>query len=1222
MSLSFNPIKSLALAAICAASSSSLLGATYNVDFEGTGETKTAYASANVTLNGIAWNLNEALIGTDASDYKVGARSVRLRGYTASAMTMQADKANGAGTISFTYQRYGTDSQIAWAVEISSTGGTSWAQVGTDFTGAATVQTFNETVNLSGNVRVRIIAKATNTSNKRLNIDNISITDNTAPDTTPPTISTYSPADDATGVALDSNLVATFSEPVAVGSGTVRLYAVGNPTAIQTFTPVAGDISGAVVTLNPTADLIAGTSYYVQIDAGAFTDVSLNNFAGISNNTTWSFSTVAADSTPPTVASLAPADDAAGVAVDANLAVTFSEPVLASTGSVKLYAVGNPTPVATFAASSGAIVGNTVTFDPPTNLSSGSAYYVQIEATAFTDTATPANAFAGILDAVTWNFTTAGADTSAPLVTALSPANNATNVALDASLSITFSEPVFTGTGNLSIYQTGNPTPVETIAAGDAGITDNVVTLNPNNDFTAGATYYIQADAGMFTDAALNPMAAITGTTSWTFTTIPPDTTAPLVTGVTPLNGATDVSLTQPLTVSFDEPIARGTGFILIKKASDNSTVATLDVEDTDVVSLSDSQANLLLVGSLPPNATLYVEIPAGAFTDTSSNPAAAYGGSGVWSFTTVVMPELTLAGPYTQDFSTFTAANQVLPPGWTVTSNGSASNKYALSAWHTATTASTDTGIKFSSADPVVNVLGYQHSGDTDLVTKSVTLVNSTGGEITALTISYHGRRARADVGRTPNYVVSVNGQAVPELAYDTEQGDNWTVTASVPGLNIPAGGGITISWASNGDTASGSGTREQIGISDVSVAAGSALLPPSLTGVVIDYATLTSSGVSVSSEVISNGGSALTGRGFVYSITSVNSAPEIAGTGVTQMPDAAATVGAMSVALSGLTPATQYSVRSYATNAQGTTYSSAFTLHTLAVPPSLVTSYTQAFNAFNGTILNGTLPAGWSVVSSGGLNGYAGPWGPATSSGGLVGGVSSPGVLGYQHVTTSGTATVTLTLVNDTGSTLTELWVSYLGRVERITETRFPEWTVSVNGTVVPELGYSTGTAANATKTHQVTGLSIAPGASFAITWVSDRGTNAGGSSRQIGIADVYVGLTAPTSGYSGWASSNTGGAPADQDTDGDGIDNGVEYFMGTAGNAPTQNPSIVNNKITWPMNPSATGVTYKVMTSENMTTWTQATTGVQVIGGNLEFTVPQTAPKLFIRLEVTVN
>jgi hypothetical protein len=181
--------------------------ATYTVDFEGATETKTAYASGDVTLSGISWNMTEALIGNTSTDWKTGTKSARLRGYTASAMAMQADKAGGADTIAFSYRRYGTDPQIAWAVEVSSNGGSSWSQVGADFTATDTVQSFNESVNLGGNVRFRIIAKETNTSNKRMNIDDITITDFSGPDTFPPAIATLSPANNAVAVAVDANLV-------------------------------------------------------------------------------------------------------------------------------------------------------------------------------------------------------------------------------------------------------------------------------------------------------------------------------------------------------------------------------------------------------------------------------------------------------------------------------------------------------------------------------------------------------------------------------------------------------------------------------------------------------------------------------------------------------------------------------------------------------------------------------------------------------------------------------------------------------------------------------------------------------------------------------------------------------------------------------------------------------------------------------------------------------
>ena len=1044
---------------------------------------------------------------------------------------------------------------------------------------------------------------------ERIMIDNFQWTTGIAgPDTTPPTITTYSPTDNATGVALTSNLVATFSEPVAVGSGTVRLYATGNPTPIQTFTPTAGNISGSVVTLDPTADLTAGTSYYVQIDAGAFTDLAANNFAGIADSTTWNFATVAADTTPPTVVTLSPANSATGVAVDANLAVTFSEPVVASTGSVKLYAVGNPTAVATFAASSGSVVGNTVTFDPPTNLNGGSAYYVQIEATAFTDTATPANAFAGITDTTTWTFTTAGADTSAPLVTALSPANNATNVALGTSLTITFNEPITVGSGTARIYKADN-TLVDTLSPPtDVSFEGNVAYIYPTSVLAVNTSYYVQVDAGMFTDVAGNPMAAITGTTSWTFTTIPPDTTAPQVTEVAPANGTTNVPISQNLTVTFDEPIEVGTGSILIKKTSDNSTVATLDVTNASQVVISASQASLV-PGSLPPNATLYVEIPAGAFTDTSSNPAPAYGGSGVWSFSTETVPELTLSGPYTQDFAGFSAAAPTLPSGWSL---GGPVTTFNADPTQVEWGLGVSRGLRGGA-----NLLGFQHTGDTGTLVKTLTLVNATGAPITDLTVSYLGRAARLNETRKPAYAVSVAGTSVPVLAYSTYEGDNIARAATVSGLSIAPGASFTITWSSDRQE-TGSGSSRQIGLTNVNVSVGVTVLPPTVATVAFDYLSLTSTAVSTTAEVVGDGGSALTARGFVYAETAVNSAPQIGGTGVSNLVDAATTTGAMGASLSGLTPSTQYSVRAYATNAQGTAYSGTQTFTTAAQMPSLVTSYSQPFNNFTGS-----LPSGWSLVSSGGVTGYIGAWTSGSTSGGTFGAVSNPGVLGYQHTGGTGTVTTTLTLQNDTGSTITSLWVSYLGRVERVANTRFPEWTVSVNGTPVSKLAYTTEAGVDETKTDQVTGLSIAPGANISITWVSDRGLTTTGSSRRIGISNVYVGLTAPTTGYSGWAGTNVGGQTPDLDYDGDGIDNGAEYFMGTAGNAPTQNPGIAaNGKITWPMNPDATGVSYKVMTSENLTSWTQATSGVQVAGGNLEFTVPTTTTKLFVRLEVTVN
>ncbi|MDI9397658.1 MAG: S8 family serine peptidase [Candidatus Pacebacteria bacterium] len=148
-------------------------GSSYITDFED--GAKPSYASANVTLNGISWNMTDALIGTDADDFKVGSKSVRLRGYSSSVAAMLADTTGGMGTISFQHRRYGNDTQVEWIVEYSTNGGSVWTEGGR-FTSGASVATFTTLVNSGVNGRVRIRTNATGNSNQRTNIDELSIT--------------------------------------------------------------------------------------------------------------------------------------------------------------------------------------------------------------------------------------------------------------------------------------------------------------------------------------------------------------------------------------------------------------------------------------------------------------------------------------------------------------------------------------------------------------------------------------------------------------------------------------------------------------------------------------------------------------------------------------------------------------------------------------------------------------------------------------------------------------------------------------------------------------------------------------------------------------------------------------------------------------------------------------------------------------------------------------
>lgn len=116
----------------------------------------------------------------------------------------------------------------------------------------------------------------------------------------------------------------------------------------------------------------------------------------------------------------------------------------------------------------------------------------------------------------------------------------------------------------------------------------------------------------------------------------------------------------------------------------------------------------------------------------------------------------------------------------------------------------------------------------------------------------------------------------------------------------------------------------------------------------------------------------------------------------------------------------------------------------------------------------------------------------------------------------------------------------------------------------------------------------------------------------------------LTLGTGGFSSWADANAPGQTMAQDHDLDGVPNGIEYFMGLAGNAFTANPAPdAANKVSWPKGASYTGTygtDYVVQTSTNLATWTDVPLAEVTNGNPLEYTIPKDAPARFTRLKVT--
>jgi len=227
-----------------------------------------------------------------------------------------------------------------------------------------------------------------------------------------------------------------------------------------------------------------------------------------------------------------------------------------------------------------------------------------------------------------------------PLVSTLSPLDNATGVTTTSNLVITFAENVDTETGasnDIIIKKTSDDSTIETIDAKDAKVTGTgttTITINPDATLDEQTEYYVQIGADAFDDAAGYSYAGISDTTSWSFTI--GDFTDPTASTLSPLDNATSVGVFDSLVITFAESIVIGTGNITIKKTAGDTVFETIDVTSSQVTGDGTTEVTINPSSSLPYMTGYYVQIDATAFDDASSNSFAGIADTTTWSFTTV----------------------------------------------------------------------------------------------------------------------------------------------------------------------------------------------------------------------------------------------------------------------------------------------------------------------------------------------------------------------------------------------------------------------------------------------------------------------------------------------------------------------------------------------------------------------------------------------------------
>jgi len=115
-----------------------------------------------------------------------------------------------------------------------------------------------------------------------------------------PTLSSSTPADDATDVARAANIILNFNEIVNVKTGNITIKKTSDNSIFETIDVTSSNVAGTgttQITINPTSNFIADIEYYVLIDATAFDDVDGGSYEGISLTTTLSFTVPLIDPT-------------------------------------------------------------------------------------------------------------------------------------------------------------------------------------------------------------------------------------------------------------------------------------------------------------------------------------------------------------------------------------------------------------------------------------------------------------------------------------------------------------------------------------------------------------------------------------------------------------------------------------------------------------------------------------------------------------------------------------------------------------------------------------------------------------------------------------------------------------------------------------------------------------------------------------------------------------
>jgi hypothetical protein len=244
-----------------------------------------------------------------------------------------------------------------------------------------------------------------------------------------------------------------------------------------------------------------------------------------------------------------------------------------------------------------------------------------------------------------YNFTYSATQTlvvvSAPTVTSMNPAINSTNITTSPNIALTYNSAVTARTGNYYLKKFADDVTVQTFDVSTLTVSGSQVVLGNVSSLSYSTKYYVTADAGVVQGAvSAVQSSAVNKASNLAFTTMARDLTPPTATTLTPLNGATGVSVSPLIRIRFSEAVTLAiSGAVEVRKVSDGSLAYSVAASSLDFANFSIS---FTVATPLDYETAYFVSVSPGLVTDNSDdrNQFAGISSSATMAFTTMVRPD------------------------------------------------------------------------------------------------------------------------------------------------------------------------------------------------------------------------------------------------------------------------------------------------------------------------------------------------------------------------------------------------------------------------------------------------------------------------------------------------------------------------------------------------------------------------------------------------------